>query len=610
MYNYFSSLKQLNTNYIIKFLLIIFLITFCLFIFVSHGLPSAGYTYDIYQLPFNEFWFFLIGFFILGVMFLNFNLKISKFVGILIIILTFITVLLVPVFLGYFNYGSDDELSHLGEIQTIINSYQISATNIYPTTHIEYAILSELSTLSPNILGVKLYFIFSLFFVSSMYLFVIKLLKRGYKKYCVILLPTLFLFYLGHFHVSIIPDYISFVSIPLTFYIFLKWIDMKTDNNKYLILLLISIIYTLLSHPFTLIFFTAIISSFMILRLNFINTRVHILKDYSFKFSSLLYLLLISWIIWLGWFSYNYFYLSRLKVNINAFINEVTNPVIEEGYITFSKIKMTNEEMLNFIYYYYGEYVFIISIIIIAIALYLFRRLFFSDEERGILKEISIIFIITAGIEAFFLFNPLLAHNFDRIINLNYCIFGLIPLFIILFNKLIEIQTNQKIKISILIIVFAILFSSSLFSVYLSPKVYRINIAVTNNEVTGMNWLFTNKDDNPIYSITGSLGYRYSDLLMGHAETLKRLNHDILRPTSGKISPHFNYDVTKNYAYDSQYIVLNSLGENIYNNIPTNYLSSERQLNQPFNKNDFDRFYNDKNTVKIYDSRNIKIFKT
>ena len=86
------------------------------------------------QLP-PIFWYNSIIIYFIGCLLILGAEKKYNIFGIIISFLNYYQIYLVSYMLGYFSYGTSDELTHIGEYKNIISSGHISSYNIYPATH-------------------------------------------------------------------------------------------------------------------------------------------------------------------------------------------------------------------------------------------------------------------------------------------------------------------------------------------------------------------------------------------------------------------------------------------------------------------------------------------
>ena len=139
----------------------------------------------------------------------------------------------------------------------------------------------------------------------------------------------------------------------------------------------------------------------------------------------------------------------------------------------------------------------------------------------------------------------------------------------------------------------------SLFGTFDSPNIFRTNVALTYNEVEGMEWFYQARESENVIVPLSQIG-RFHDLFDdGYSD--KRIG----------IPDHFGYDTqNKNFAQinlelrEQVYIVIQTIDELLYQKVP-GYIEVHR-----YNESDFKRFRNDPSVNKIYNSLNIEIFKS
>jgi hypothetical protein len=201
--------------------------------------------------------------------------------------------------------------------------------------------------------------------------------------------------------------------------------------------------------------------------------------------------------------------------------------------------------------------------------------------------------------QLFLLLNSFISHGTDRITNLNYAIFPMVPLFALSLYYITNMFFKHKSKF-IASVILTIIFLSSVYGALYSPYIFHANIAGTYNEFHGMNWLFKAKSEMPIYDLSGDMGYRYSDLINNWSTTKERFGKDILWASEGKVPDHLGYDKNNFFNNSKIYIVITTKGEFLYQTL---YKEVGR-----YDKSDFEKFRNDSCVGKIYDNKNIEIY--
>ncbi|VVB89745.1 Uncharacterised protein [uncultured archaeon] len=545
-----------------------------------------GYKIDLYsQLP-PTFWYgLLIVYFICCILILT-EWKKFKIVGIITLFINYCLLFYIPYAFGYYVLGRDDEISHLGEINNIILTGNFDPSDIYPATHIIFSSTSMISGIPPNILSIILPLVFSIIFVYGIFIF--SKLYINNTKIMHIIIPCSFIYYLGHFHFSIVPNYLFFILIPLILFILSKYLTLKTFSYSFILMLFVLILP--FGHPFIFIY----------LFLIFIFLELYMLIKGKHK--KILNMILISICTFITWFIYNRYYLSSFRAVYHSFKNSITMSVMAETLEKTSKIQLEMIEFIRLIFFYYGRYIIPLLFITILLIYILIRRIQLNKNERKTIYLLTVSIIISGLFEGFLTFNPFISHSPDRISNLNFTVFPMIPLFAISIYELILKKIKTPIGTIISSIILTLVFTASMYGAFYSPIIYHPNIATTSNEIYGMNWLFINKDEKPIYDLQGSIGYRFSDLLFGWSETKRRFNKDIKFSNEGNLRNHFGYDKNDFFDEHNKYIVLTTIGEELYQTV---YKKVER-----YNASDFKKFRKDPNVNKIYDSLNIEIYKS
>jgi len=261
-----------------------------------------GYNIDIYsQLP-STFWTYCtIVYFIGCILILQKDLGL-KVVGCVHLIINYLIIFLVPHQLGYYSYGADDELSHIGVLKNIILTGYFDITDIYPATHAIYVSLSLLCNLKPNVISLLLPSFFSILFVIGIYIFS-RLLLIHWSFVSILVYPISLIYFFGHFHFSNVPNYAYFTWLPIFLFCVLKYLNQK--NYQISIILTIFIIVLPFTHPFVLFFTIFLLFSLYIAHFLLRSTNIVSVK-------TLLGLLICSSFIWFIYSYYLYYFFAAI----------------------------------------------------------------------------------------------------------------------------------------------------------------------------------------------------------------------------------------------------------------------------------------------------------
>lgn len=547
-------------------------------------IPS-GYKIDIYsQLPL-VFWISIVLVYFISCILILQRDNTLKIIGVIFLILNFSIIYLILSKLGYYIYGPSDELTHIGRLNSYLSNGYIDYENIYPATAILYLSTSLFSGLEIREISFILPAFANLLFISGMVVLSNNIIRIP-SSILYIFIPSSFILYFGHFHFSNIPQYTYFVLIPLILYALLSYLVQKSSSKA--IVLVIFLLVTPFSHPFHWMFL--MLTLFCIFVYAFLSRNNQ----------NILNILILGFVSFTTWFLYSSLF-NKFENIFSSFLSGSIDIVAEKTLSQFDQINLNTIELLRFLFFYTGRYLIPFTIVIIFL-LNLFKNKYnLSSKQHNNILKLAGIFLLFTAIHSLLFFNPLISHSTDRTSNLVYNIFALIPLFALSLNYLFSYDQKgaSTLKVSL---VLTLVFSISLFGVFFSPYIFRPNIAITESEVNGMEWLFDYKDESPIYAIAGSHGYRYATYFMSPTELKGRMGKDILWSSKDNIPDHFGYDDNSLELYNSKYMPIPTRHELLYQTVYSNV--------GRFNNNDFAKFREDLNIIKIYDSSDIEIFKS
>ena len=564
-----------------KILILISIILLSYNSYIISNIYQTGYIineYDYYPL---EFYFSIFFCFLIG-SYLIYSTK--KIVYSIILFIINIQIFLIPICLGYFFQQRADYISYASEYSDIIKNKIISNWDIYPFFEIVGALLYSFSGIMVNQLSRWISLIFSLLFTVNLIIYSKNFLNKKNDTYLIAIISS-FILYLSGYHYSNAPNSLSFAIIPIILLLFHN-IYKKSNDYKNNILLIIFIISLPFTHPFIVLFFY------------FIQTVNLFIMLYMKKpIKNLLYIFGLYNLSVLSWIFYNQFTNKSLERSWLSFIERLSTPTYFQTLNQLQLIKMDLLGFINYLLFEYGRYLiptFIISIYFLLITL---NKVNLKDDKSNYFY-LFIFYITSVVVEILLLFNPIITHQPDRIINLNFILFFQIALFSYSLHGLIKIRIKQINNI-IIPLILTIIFSLSFFNTFASSNNYSPNGELTLNEVIGVKWLTRNSQDNIIVGTPISQMKRFYEFL------------DV--PTNGvsflTLKDHLGYDV-KNSTFSSNilnnneniYIVLLTLDERLYTDV-----SGYNVVNR-FNSEDFNKLKNDYTVNKIYSSLNIDIF--
>jgi len=582
---------EVKTNQIILLLVVVCFVLLIRNLFLLRFFQPVGYAFNIYSIFPLSFYLTLMFCFLMAI-FLVLNGK--RELGAIILCLNHFEILTIPYFLGYYSMGRADDMSYIGEYLQIAASGHFASWDIYPDSHIIGAGISLISNLAAHQTSFIIPIVFSFIFIAGIWLFSREIIP----DYCIqsLVLVSSFVLYLGAYNFLNVPHALFFSLMPLYLCYFYKYMSVYNDTSHSIIFVLLTLIMPF-AHPFIIFFLFVVFLFHLVPKSLLMIPSMGVLRIPRAKISSFL---LLS-ITFMSWLFYNERLSNDFKGSYVGYIDRMTKPLFVEATNSFSKINLGLFDYIQLLSIYYGRYVFPTLIIFISVIyLYYHKDLLEARNLRNYLF-LWFLFIIFLFIQLILIFNPIIAHQLDRISNLNFVVYSQIPLFSCALYLLLLKKSKSISKKLLVCIILLFVWSSSLFGCFDSPYIYRPNTALTYNEVYGMNWFYDAKSESSIVAVPLSQINRFHDLF-GNPRIRDHLyffaDHFGYLNSSHRNLIDFNPDLVEN-----SYIIIFTIDELLYQEIP-----AYRYVGR-YNKEDFDRLRNDIAVNKIYDDLNIEINK-
>nr|WP_209631200.1 hypothetical protein [Methanofollis sp. W23] len=556
-------------------------------ILYSH--QPQGYVVDIYSvLPLSFYGASILCYLISSLVLLS-NRGSAKKYGILLLILNHATILMIPYMLGYYSMGRADDMSYIGEYVHISNTGAINGWDIYPGSLILGATLSIISGIPANGAAFVVPFVFSFIFIGGLCLCCRFFLRE--EKLVNIAVLSSFIFYLGPYNFLNVPHALFFAYMPFFIFVLSRYIKNIDSANVFLIL--ITTILVPFMHPFIVLFVFALLLVLIVFR-GVLNWFI------EGNYWRATHPLLVLCIGFFSWFIYCDTLLGNLRVSYRCYLQKTTEPVLLETADKLARINIDLFKMTKLLFVYYGRYFIPLIIIGIALIVVYLNRDKISQFLKNRMHFFLIFYIMFLVAEAVLFLNPMFSHQPDRLTNLNFMVYAQIPLFVIALSVLFAKSKffNRRVMILLLILLGGI-WGLSLFGTFDSPHIFRTNVALTYNEVEGMEWFYEAREGENIIVPLSQIGRFHA--LFDDGESDNRI----------PIPPnHFGYgssyrsfaDINLEYGEQS-YVVLLTLDELLYQKVP-GYMELGR-----YTAGDYSRFRNDQSIdAKVYDNCDIEIY--
>ncbi|MDR7664572.1 hypothetical protein RG963_01985 [Methanosarcina sp. Z-7115] len=586
------------TNNILNLITSISLLLLVYSLFILRGIPSEGYTSNIYeQLPFHFYLTLLLCYLSACVLLLAYR-KIS---AVLILLLVHITVLIIPYILGYVSVGRGKEFSYIGLAGQSALSDSAGFSSLSPTGPLLVSAMSLISGLETWVLSYFLPVFFSIMFITGMFLFYRIFMSRE-KLVSVAFLSSL-IPYFGHFQASAAPYYLCFCLVPL--YLFVLRSALSDKNRAMGVCLLFMLPLVPLAHPFIFAYLAcfslSLIFSSTILKFGFLR-KIRSLNFLSGSSRGRK----VPIFIFLSFASGGFlFYAKYAPQFLDVFLSTLVLRTETLMSTAFSRVPGTENGFFEFVHLlnlYYGKYYIpLIFILINSVIVWQNRKRFCHHFVRRY-PRFLILYIATFFLELAFLLNPFLPYPPDRFANLSFIIFAQIPLlgyslYVIFLRK------GYTLGLGSAVLVLCLLWTLGFFTCFSSPYTGGISEVVSQNEVEGIQWLCGVKETYP-YMSSGS--EERSNTLPG--------------TFSGNLSRSAEFaEVSARpiYAYKSDYegiIPLDKVENEPFYLVVTTFsealsLNKQKSDDAPVSIGNISRAQNDYLVHKIYDSLNIEIYK-
>jgi hypothetical protein len=434
-------------------------------------------------------------------------------------------------------------------------------------------------------------------FIAGIYLFSKELFLDTNIRSLIIV--SSFILYLGTYNFLNVPNALFFAFIPFYLYIILSYYSIKKSNaiSFSIVFILVTLIIPF-THPFIVFYLFVLFLLLMI-----VNAFLIKRKNTFFNFSMPklgLNAFLILFVAYLTWFFFQGRLIRDLNRSINSYLNQIgRDPVAQWATEKASGVGFEIIDYLQIMIYFYGRYVIPTLFIFISVLYIYYNR----DVLRNkYFKNIPfIVFLYISSLFSFLvlLINPVIIHQPDRILNLNFVVYAQIPLFALALHVLFFNKSKYVYNILLVCVILTSIWTISFFGAFDSPHVYRPNAALAYNEVQGMSWLNDSNRGYPVSMVLDQAN-RYPDILgVSRSEwTIKVLPYNFgYNSTINALS-----EVYFDNGFDDYkgYLAITSLSELLYEEVP--------KRSPMFVEEDFIKLRDDKSVNKIYESLNIKIY--
>lgn len=372
-----------------------------------------------------------------------------------------------PLIKGYFAYGSTDPWNHYNFSKSIFDSGNIG-NDYYPITHLLIVEISKITSLKIETTMKLLPAYLSIIYTVFIYFLGKEVFNN--KQYSVILAAVSSTFLLAYYQISVYPQGLSILILPLIFYLFFRSASAKSIN--YIIMLILLLFLMPFFHPFVEVTLIACLIAAEIIKYILDKKSINVNKS------------MISIILFITWYS-SYGILDRGIKKLNGwFFSEVAS-VPRTNEVAFTK-SMTLIDTITLFLKSYGSLVLYMFIALLAIIL-IFWRYKKGDKYLKNMIVLSVLFVISL-ISYYLTFITQGVTSIGRFLGSNIAVWALpllvsFPLFLILknFNK-------KKLAFLLVFLIISSSFVISSFSNYRSSWINQPNWHFTYSDASVINW--------------------------------------------------------------------------------------------------------------------------
>jgi hypothetical protein len=548
-----STSGRLSVKRFWKIILTVLFLFLTVSLIITWNTPSKGFESSIYYSTPLVLWIALVSSVIAGITLVVLSLSDTEGEwgilwkwGLLLILLCYAICLGLFIIRGYFLWAIiGDPASHIGWVNEILQSGHIPGTLFYPVTHIFLSEISLVTTLDPVVLSKIIPLLFSLFVVLFIYIFVRFLSPGQIEPVIAVIISCTFAY--GYFYLSLTPNYLANLFIPLVLFLMFRYLE--SSEISWTVLFCIMLILFPVFHPVPSVFIGLCLLTLWIPYALYDLWNVFRKRDLSLlKLNRLINLkVIIPALILLIWFNFWQSMYSSWRWTIL----EMWSKIIAEGGTSYLTALMDQVSYAQGYGYNVAEVVLkqygnpIILAVMTVLAVGLLWKM--TGKKQG-LNTVFLLYgpwvVVGALLVVLYFFHlgfgPLRLVTYTAILGTVFAAF-------LLSYLLIRSRDSKKRLISgatrIVVIVFLVgMFLSGMLNLYTSPYNMIVNAQTTHDEISGMNFFFENRNVTvPVSGLTAAPG-RFSEMLLTPEERTAQNIRTRYLAEKDLVPWHFGYD--------------------------------------------------------------------
>lgn len=465
--------------------------------------------------------------------------KLESKSALILVVIAYTSFLALWIIRGYYLWCSGDPLTHLGKIKDVLALGHIDEQNLYPITHILLAEVAKLLNMDIVLLHKYTPLCFSIFFILFMVLFVKSVLPNKNIAIFVFLVSVI---PLHGYYLNLTPNHLSNLYLPLAFYIFMQYINIK--GYQWCILFFIMVLLFPVFHPVSslalLIMVTCLTPPVVTVVKRLCGKFLKLKQATGNRTIVLTSLILFIWItIWVSSFGV---WDSTIN-NIYTLITEGSNTQLESlvGDIRYAQT-YGYSVIKQFLKIYGGLLIFLVLTIISCALIWekiKQKKSVFLYYQRLIALIIPLLLVILIMGILYFTnigFGAKRLETYIVVLSMPFVGYSLMECV----NRASNIRNKFHIRTILTSIFLVFVFVVAGLKLYPSPYTLSNNRQITITEAKGMNWLLYKRDNKlDITSLTISTA-RYADAFLTKDERSKAKVYYSISDNL-KLPYHFGY---------------------------------------------------------------------
>lgn len=560
--------------------------------------PSDGFEQSIYAPYPLSFWMLFVSTFLVGLLLVvreafagSPNSQYWKS-GFVLSLATVALLTLLPDIRGYVVYGRADLLTHIGYVNTIVETGGGPFQNVYQSLHQLVLALSYATGLEPLSLVNAVAAVITVFSILASYALLAAIFER---RRLLMTLPFVTMFVAGSTHVNPSPYAQSAVLLPFVLYLYAR--TQQTDAFEFRAALAVTVISAVLYHPLTGLFlFVALSLHYLVAARSGWQERLDVGAPISrVSAASIAQLAAVTFLAW-------YYNFAGMFIRFDRVYERLVNPGEGESELdtygeTILEFSPAVADLARVGWLQYGQRFMLLALGSTFVLVAAWRYLRGERFQTPYLPAFTLGFVTFSALGVVFLVVDLIG-GFGRPLVFAQYFAAFLAGSVVL--ELYDRLDRKTVLFLVTLVVVALLASTAVASLYASSAAGQSTSQATTQDFAGAEWYLENE--------------LYASPLEQYGTTMHRFEHALNNSEASHVQradtmppDRFNYTRhdTLGASYDfDQYLVITERGQQFYPNAYPDYREDWR-----FQPADFEALENDPTLTRVYDNGYFEIYR-